>query len=296
MIAPLFAWSWDGHGNLTTLALAAAIAQLIRLGKSDLMKRFFRLYRALPQMPSDPMRKPNLYENVDRDPTPPNVQMQSALQFLFRELPGIVQRTDLHVGNIPWGVGEFLDSNGQVRHFMRSTSQTTETEAYTASMGWIRNHLTESFERLRAALYTNYGFFDHLLSSNTGDFRSGVTALAEGLHTVEDAYAPGHVRRDQSLHNLITGIYYWDDDNKTAHGDWPGHEALDNPENPISRPYFQSALDTTTEIIVCVLSNLDSDATFGPDLRRKLDNRFHLMLGGRVLPPYYLTPSAEVPV
>ena len=68
---------------------------------------------------------------------PSGEQIQPALRFLFRGLPGIVQRTDLHVGNIPWGVGEFLDSNGQVRHFMRST-RTTETEAYAASMGWIR--------------------------------------------------------------------------------------------------------------------------------------------------------------
>ena len=119
MIGPIFAWSWDGHG-LHALAMAAAIAQLMRLGKSDLDERFLRLHREFVRFTSGGGRTTNLYETWT-DPVPSGEQIQPALRFLFRGLPGIVQRTDLHVGNIPWGVGEFLDSNGQVRHFMRST-------------------------------------------------------------------------------------------------------------------------------------------------------------------------------
>jgi hypothetical protein len=294
MVHPLLAWSWDGHGQLTALAVAAALAQLVRLGKSDLMKRFLRLFRDFTRFTREGGRTTNLYEDVERDPEPPGDQVQRALTSLFAGLPGIVQRTDLHLGNIPWGVGEFLDSNGQVRHFMRSTAATTEREAYAASMGWIRNHLTLAFGKMKTALYTNYGFFD-LLSSNAGDFLDGLTALGEGLHTAEDSYAPGHVGRDPNLHALITAIHYWDNDNKTAHGDWPGHEALDNPETPQSAPYYASARETATDLIVCVLANLDGAATFGPDLKRRLHTRFHLTLGGHVLPPYYAAPGSEVP-
>ncbi len=235
MIEPIFAWSWDGHGQLTSLALAAAITQVVRLGKSDLMKRFIRLYREFGRVDAGAGATTKLYENVGKYPVPSVDQAQAALGRLFLGLRGIVQRTDLHVGNIPWGVGEFFDGKGQVRHFMRSTASTTQTEAYMLSRAWIRNHLSASYERMRDALYTNYGMLN-ILSSNYDDFSDALTSMGEALHTAEDSYAPGHVARDPTVHSLITSIHYWDNENKTAHGDWPGHEALDDPETPMSRP------------------------------------------------------------
>jgi hypothetical protein len=293
MIEPLFAWSWHGHGRLTALALAAAITQVARLGKSDLWKRLLRLYASyITQMRQERGgQKHGLYKDVGTDPEPSSGQVETALGTLLAGLPGMVQRADLHPGNIPWGVGEFLDSNGQVRHFMRSTQQTTEAVAYANSMGWIRSHLTLSWEKFKSALYTDYGFLN-FFSSNFLDFLGGLSALAEGLHTVEDSYAPGHAGRLPSLHSVITTIHYWDAENKTAHGDWPGHEALDNPDNSISAPFFNSAGETTTELIVCILANLDGDhAAFNAALERRLGVRFHLSLGAFEAPED--SPSAS---
>jgi hypothetical protein len=296
MIEPLFAWSWDGHGRLTAMALAAAITQVARLGKSDLWKRLLRLYtNYITQMREEwGGKQSGLYQDLGKDPEPTSAQVEAALGTLLAGLPGKVQRADLHMGNIPWGVGEFLDSNGQVRHFMRSTPQTTEAVAYASSMGWIRNHLTHSWEKLKSALYTDYGLFA-VFSSNFGDFLDGLSALAEGLHTVEDSYAPGHVGRLPGLHSVITTIHYWDTEYKTPHGDWPGHEALDNPDNPISAPFFKSAVETTTELIVCILVNLDGDHTaFDAELGRQLGARFHLSLGAFEAPPDRPVASSRV--
>jgi hypothetical protein len=295
MIEPLFAWSWDGHGSLTALALATAITQVARLGKSELGKRLLRLRANYTTfMTTGRGQKSGLYKDVGTDPEPSPGDVEAALKPLMAGLAGMVQRADLHAGNIPWGIGEFLDSNGQVRHFMRSTKETTEAAAYTASMGWIRTHLSLSWEKFKSALYTDYGLLD-VLSSNFTDLLDGLSALADGLHTVEDSYAPGHVGRLSSLHSVITAIHYWDTENKTAHDGWPGHEALDNPANAISAPYFASAGVTTTELIVCVLSNLDGDhGAFDKDLEQRLKTRFHLSLGAHEAPPDTQGPSAGV--
>lgn len=280
MIDPLFAWSWDGHGRLTAFALAAAITQLIKLGKGDLMKRFHLLHLECVRAITGG-RTSDLYKDLAKAPVPSSGQMENALRVLFRKLPERVQEADLHAGNIPM-VGEWLDSNGQVRHFMRSTDQTPENEAYLKSVGWIRGRLTSSWDHMKDALYKkhDFAFYDVLSSGNAGDFFDGLSDMAEGLHTIEDSYAPGHVRRSASLRNRIEAIHYWDDDNKKPHGDWPGHEALDNPESSQSRDYFEAAQVTTTELIVCVLTNLDGDKqAFALDLRRRLDARFHLALG-----------------
>jgi hypothetical protein len=77
---PIFAWSWDGHGRLTALAVAVAISQLIRPGKADLMKRFLRLSRDYIQFLGGGGRTRNLYENVDQDPVPPADQIERALK------------------------------------------------------------------------------------------------------------------------------------------------------------------------------------------------------------------------
>jgi hypothetical protein len=187
MIDLLFAWSWDGHGRLTALALAAAISQLVRLGKSDLMKRIYRLFQESIQDVAQEYGSPtsHLYKDLDKAPVPSTDQSRSALNSLFSSLPGRVQTADIHLGNIPWGIGEFLDSNGQVRHFMRSTEKTSAIDAYANSMGWIRNHLTDARRQLENALYKDYSFFT--LSGNIGDFYGGLGNLAEGLHTVEDS-------------------------------------------------------------------------------------------------------------
>jgi hypothetical protein len=61
--------------------------------------------------------------------------------------------------------------------------------------------------------------------------------------------------------------------------DWPGHEALDNPNNEKSREFYAMAKDTTAALIVCVLKNLDQDeAASTKDLRDTVDKYFHLGL------------------
>jgi hypothetical protein len=281
MIDTVLAWSWDGHGRITALALAAAINQLILLGKSDLMKRIYRLFQQSINVLVQEYGSSgsHLYKDLEKVPVPSADQSRNALNRLMVALPGKVQETDIHLGNIPWGIGEFLDSNGQVRHFMRSTAGTAASVAFVNSMGWIRNHLTDARRQFEDALYKDYGIFT--LSSNLEDFYDGVTNLAEGLHTVEDSYAPGHVQRSPSLHNIIQDIHYWDKENKEAHGDWPGHEALDNPDNPKSRDFFESAKTTTTELIVCVFASLDdpNERNFASSLQKKLNMRFMLALG-----------------
>lgn len=171
MIELIFAWSSDGHDRLTVLAITAAIGQLIKLGKSDLMKRFLRLDLDFNEMSGQntsslSRAKRNLYNDVDRDPAPSEVQVQRVLSLRLKALPRIVQQTDVHLGNFPyWGWGESFDSNGQVRHFMRSTANTSEVQAHGASMDWIKNHLDLAFQKMRSALFVNYEW-TQVFSSN----------------------------------------------------------------------------------------------------------------------------------
>lgn len=67
---------------------------------------------------------------------------------------------------------------------------------------------------------------------------------------------------------------------------------MDNPENGISAPYFESARKTTTELILCVLSNLDDQAKFKKDVTQLLYTRFQFML--RVPPSYERTTPNSV--
>ncbi len=70
MIEPIFAWSSDGHGPLASRVLAAAIAQVVRLGKSDLMKRFIRLYREFGRVDAGAGRTAKLTRTWGTDPVP----------------------------------------------------------------------------------------------------------------------------------------------------------------------------------------------------------------------------------
>jgi hypothetical protein len=127
----LFAWSWTGHGALTGFAIAYAIGRLVSAGRTYILQRIDSVY--------NDMRKEGVYAskggsgNVYFDPNEAS-QIQKEYSddsgsipaevthafYVFSSLPSTVQCEDLHAGNIPWGVGEVLDSTGQVRHFMRS--------------------------------------------------------------------------------------------------------------------------------------------------------------------------------
>jgi hypothetical protein len=64
------------------------------------------------------------------------------------------------------------------------------------------------------------------------------------------------------------------DDDRAA-GDWPGHEALDNPETARSVPFFEMAKRTTGDFIFAVVGNLESEeATFVAALDGLMASRF----------------------
>jgi hypothetical protein len=86
---------------------------------------------------------------------------------------------------------------------------------------------------------------------------------------------------------VIQDIYYWDKANREAHDDWPGHDALDDPDNPRSKGFFESAKATTTELIICILASLDdaNERNFSSSLETILNARFMLALGSSDLSP-----------
>ena len=275
MSVMLLAWSWDGHGSLTATAVASAVAYFVRVARPELLSRFDLLRISMAAG-----RRENAFKNLATAPKPSVPHLTNVMTALFKPLPTIVQNTDIHVGNIPFfGLGEFLDSAGQVRHFMRSTPGTSERQAYTAAVGWIRSHMTESWADMHRALYTNYTFgaFDLFSAGNGGDFRDGLTALGEALHTVEDSYAPGHVARLAGQPGNIMRIYYWDDANKNPGPNWPGHSALDNPTTAQSKVFYAAAGVTANELLIQFLLSLDgTPAAYAAGLQKLIDLRFHL--------------------
>jgi hypothetical protein len=258
-IPEILAWSWTGHGMLTTAAVSMAISQFVTLGKSFLEKRFVEIYKVWQGAPGKTSAK-------------------DCLQEMMAILPEVVQEEDIHPANIPV-IGEMLNpKSGQVRHFMRSSASISSLEAYNASKAYIIEHLTGAWRKYREAVNYQDKWYD-VLTSSSSIFWEGNYELGKALHTIEDSYAPGHVTR-KSGSGFIVQVNIWDDANKNPNPpDWPGHEALDNPNNEKSREFFVMAKDATSTLIVCVLKNLDQDeAASTKDLKDTVEKYFHLGL------------------
>jgi hypothetical protein len=274
-IPEILAWSWTGHGALTSAAVTAAIAQFVTLGKSFLEKRFVEIYK--------------LWSAALRIPPIEKPSAQDCLTELMRPLPQKVQTEDIHPANIiPWVTDHipFCPSinpnptSGQVRHFMRSSASVSSLDAYKASKSYIIKHLHGAWSKYKEAVDHQDKWYD--ITSASEIFWEGHYELARALHTIEDSYAPGHVTRARGGSSWIVRVNIWDDENKnpdpeTGGKNWPGHEALDDPSNPYSSDFFEKAKEASSTLIVCVLSNLDQqEEAFANDLRDTVEKYFHL--------------------
>jgi hypothetical protein len=272
----LFAWSWEGHGQLTCAALAFAIARLVPMGKTYVMKRlneFAALRTAIETATFGSAGYRPTEEQVTRvlqrvEGQAPNFMQQNLIR-LFDDIPSAVQEEDLHIGNIPnIGkvpiVGKPIAKDAQIRHFMRSTEETSVREAYIKSKEYIWDHLFYAWYYMKKGVFHKPKWYDFINDSSLSDFDKGSSHLAKALHTIEDSYAPGHVQR-RSGSGVIEDVHIWDEKNKKkdlAHG-WPGHEALDNPTTLQSRPFFEMGRVATGSLIYCVLASLDqTEATY----------------------------------
>lgn len=276
-IPEILAWSWTGHGALTTAAVSMAISQFVTLGKSFLEKRFVEIYKVWQGPPGKP-------------------SAQDCLTEMMAILPEVVQKEDIHPANIPV-IGEKLNpKSGQVRHFMRSSESVSSLEAYNASKAYIIEHLNGAWTKYREAVNYQDKWYD-VLTSSSSIFWEGNYELGKALHTIEDSYAPGHVTR-KSGSGFIVQVNIWDDANKNPDParDWPGHEALDNPNNEKSREFYAMAKNTTAALIVCVLKNLDQDeAASTKDLRDTVEKYFHLGLAFENDPSDLMQKSDTLP-
>ncbi|MBV8969496.1 MAG: hypothetical protein JO331_10620 [Verrucomicrobia bacterium] len=276
-IPEILAWSWTGHGALTSAAVTAAIAQFVTLGKSFLEKRFVEIYKVWQGPPGKTSAK-------------------DCLQEMMAILPEVVQKEDIHPANIPV-IGEFLNpTTGQVRHFMRSSASVSSLEAYNASKAYIIQHLTGAWSKYREAVNFQDKWYD-VLNSSSSIFWEGNYELGKALHTIEDSYAPGHVTRKPGS-GFIVQVNIWDDENKNPDParDWPGHEALDNPNHEKSREFFVKAKEASAALIICVLANLDQDEpAFTKAVKDSIEKYFHLGLAFENDPSDLLQKSDTLP-
>ena len=276
-IPEILAWSWTGHGALTSAAVTAAIAQFVTLGKSFLEKRFVEIYKVWQGPPGKTSAK-------------------DCLQEMMAILPEVVQNEDIHPANIPV-IGEFLNpTTGQVRHFMRSSASVSSLEAYNASKAYIIQHLTGAWSKYREAVNFQDKWYD-VLNSSSSIFWEGNYELGKALHTIEDSYAPGHVTRKPGS-GFIVQVNIWDNENKNPDParDWPGHEALDNPNHEKSREFFVKAKEASAALIVSVLANLDQDEpAFTKAVKDSIEKHFHLGLAFENDPSDLLQKSDTLP-
>ncbi len=262
----LFAWSWGGHGQITTAAIGLTISAMIQLRRIDLSTKLIELAKKVRSFKTTG-------GNFDG---PQVVDLGSALKYLLNDLPQYVQEVDLHAGNSPIG-GELLDSTGQVRHFMRSKENVTSNSAYNQSMTWIKTHLTNAWQKMSDATNKKYEW-NQIFSSNVTDFYNGLSEMADALHTAEDSYSQGHVSRMRGNTNLICELHYWDKNNKKGDKSTGQlkHEEYDDPNRDENKTFAQAAKVTAGELIVCVISNLDQNSgTFASELEKILSRRFN---------------------
>lgn len=269
MFTALFAWSWTGHGQLTAMGVTFAVAQFLILASKALLKRFLEIDAIIMAKQTgegdlSPLRKDRREESETvrglRDKPEQAIPAAVAGRVVARllsDLPGRVQREDLHAGNVP-SLGEKLERDSQVRHFMRSRPDVTPKAAFDASTKYIRENCLASWRAFRRAVRPEKSWTDFFSDPTVGDFAEGKAMLAKALHAIEDSYAPGHVKRRLG-NGMIESVNIWDEENKTPAGDWPGHEALDNPHSALSMPFFEMAKRTTGDFILVILANLDGE-------------------------------------
>ncbi len=288
MLPVFFAWSWEGHGQLTCGVLAFAIARLVPMGKTYVMKRLneFAALRTAIETAALGSAGYRPTENQVTDylkrveGQAPNVMQQNLIR-LFDGLPTMVQEEDLHIGNIPnIGkvpiIGKPIAKDAQIRHFMRSTEETTRREAYMKSREYIWDHLYYAWYNMKKGVFHKPKWYDFINDTSIDDFDAGCSHLAKALHTIEDSYAPGHVQRRLGS-GVIDDVHIWDEKNKkkdVAHG-WPGHEALDNPTTAESLPFFALGRVAAGSLIYCVLASLDqNEATYVRTCGTEFNNDF----------------------
>jgi hypothetical protein len=274
----ILAWSWFGHGQLTQIALAYGISQFVALSKPFVLKRLSQFEAVQSAIETDALGSPGFppTENevnkfLEEQEKHPPTGVERQLVRLFSALPTQVQEEDIHRGNIP-GIGENLEKDSQVRHYLRSYRNTTALEAYQKSRRYIWNHLYWAWSGMRKGVYHQAKWYDFINDSSLDDFDEGVAHLASALHTIQDSYSPGHTKRVPGV-GTITDIYYWPD---TKDGDKskgiPSHDELDNPGNPVSIQYYAMAQKATGALILCVLSNLDqAENVYITDCHNKLN-------------------------
>ncbi len=285
MFTALFAWSWTGHGQLTAMGVTFAVAQFLILASKAVLKRFLEIDAIMVAKNSgegdlSPLRKERREESETvrglRDKPEQTIPAAVAGRVVARmlsDLPSRVQHEDIHAGNIP-SLGEFFERDSQVRHFMRSREDVTSKVAFEASTKYIRDNCLASWRAFRRAVRPEKSWTDFFSDPTVGHFDEGKEMLAKALHAIEDSYAPGHVKRREGT-GIIEKVNIWDDPNKKASGDWPGHEALDNPQHAQSMPFFEMARRTTGDFILVVLANLDGEeAGFLKALDNLMANRF----------------------
>jgi hypothetical protein len=117
-ITEILAWSWDGHGTLTSAAVLLAASQFVALGKSFLERRLVEIEKA--------------WRGSAAKTSP-----KDSLQDLMSTLPRIVQDQDIHPANLPVVGGILNPRSGQVRHFMRSSKGVSSVQAFDASRTYI---------------------------------------------------------------------------------------------------------------------------------------------------------------
>lgn len=287
MFSALFAWSWTGHGQLTEMGVVFAIAQFLIQGSKAVLKRCFDIENMRTKKREEVKRLPGsatsdagqtaaekgLKDRLQQDQTVPESVSRTVMIRLFSDLPGRVQFEDIHLGNVP-SVGETLERDSQVRHFMRSRAEVTPKEAFDASTKYIRDHCVESWRAFRKAVHHEESRTDFFSDSTVGDFDKGKALLAKALHALEDSYAPGHVKRRAGT-GIIESINIWDEENKKPAGDWPGHEALDDPHTAQSMPFYEMARRTAGDFILLILANLEAEeSTFLKALDNLMASRF----------------------
>ena len=305
----LFAWSSTGHLTITQAAVLLAIGAIKAVSRPGLMQKLGKMYDKLSSFQEGIISTPlNAVGNAIKGTFGSDLAAvtsgdaadfgrttakdassrwkeiglgwsaksdEDKLRYLMYPLPYQVVKVDLHAGNMP-KVGEKLDKQGQVRHFMRSTESVSAKEAFDASMKWVKEHATTAYTKIKAGVEKAGDRID-LLNSAVSSYQSGLSKLADAVHTLEDSFAQGHVRRQGGNTNIIREVNRWDEANKEgdpATGKL-GHHDFDDPNNPANKQFVQAATDTTTELIACVFTNLDQpDDVFAAALTQLLSVRF----------------------
>ena len=143
---------------------------------------------------------------------------------------------------------------GQRHHFMKYGGQ-TDQDAYDVAVAWIFSEASLGAELLKSRLSTKRHY------QESGDWGFGQEQesvgphLGNALHSLQDSFAPGHVKRDDNL--VIRSINIYDKENK--HPTEPGkkgHEEYDaswKDEKDHLTPLGQAAADASVALILFFL-------------------------------------------